>query len=393
MDILRKDYYPETEKLHVCLVTETYPPEINGVAMTLQRFVTGLIRKGHHVSLVRPRQQTYDRPGCCTDPAVTLVTGIPVPGYKGLHLGFSSSLRLRRIWENKRPAVIYIATEGPLGFAALKAAKKLEIPVISGFHTNFHSYTKHYHAGIIKSVVLGVLRKFHNDTAGTLVPSPDLHHGLIDKGFKNVHIVSRGVDCDLFSPVHRSESIRSAWSVSESDPVVLYVGRLAVEKNIDLFLSTYRKMKQASNNLKAVIIGDGPLYKKLAHENPDVIFCGMQRGRKLAAFYASADIFLFPSETETFGNVLLEAMASELAVVAYDYAAARIHLSNGQNGISVPLSNEQLFIDQAVAMVRDKNKLAELRKKARQHVLQHDWLKVVTKFEAILYQTIKQKVS
>jgi len=393
MNMLRSVKPDIQNYLHVCFVTETYPPEINGVAMTLLRFVTGLINKGHHVSLVRPRQQTYDRPGCCVDPTVTLVTGIPIPGYKGIHLGLSSSLRLRRIWENNRPSVIYIATEGPLGFAALKAAKKLDIPVISGFHTNFHTYMKHYHIGIIKSVVLGALRKFHNDTAGTLVPSPDLHHDLIDKGFKNVHIVSRGVDCELFNPNRRDASIRSAWGVKDSDSVVLYVGRLAAEKNIDLFLSTYRKMKSVSNRLKAVIIGDGPLYNKLAKENPDVIFCGMQRGRKLAAYYASADIFLFPSETETFGNVVLEAMASELAVVAYDYAAASIHIKNQQNGVSVPLPDVQSYIEQAISLVKEKDKINELRKNARQHVLQHDWINVITKFETILRQSIGQNVS
>lgn len=384
---------PKQHQLHVCLVTETYPPEVNGVAMTLQRFVTGLINKSHHVSLVRPRQQTYDRPGCCIDPTVTLVTGVPLPGYKGVHLGFSSSLRLRSIWENNRPDVIYIATEGPLGFAALKAAKKLEIPVISGFHTNFHTYMQHYRIGIIKSIVLNVLRNFHNDTAATLVPSPDLHHNLIDKGFKNVHIVSRGVDCELFNPNRRDTSIRTAWGVTDDDLVTIHVGRLAAEKNIELFLSAYRQMKQLSSRLKAVIIGDGPIYKKLAKDNPDVIFCGMQRGRKLAAYYASADIFLFPSETETFGNVLLEAMASELAVVAYDYAAANIHVTHKRNGLSVPLSKESLFIEEATSLVKDKTLLSDLRKNARQHVLQHDWGNVVTKFEGILRQSIKQNVS
>ena len=393
MNMLHTTSPPNQQPLHVCLVTETYPPEVNGVAMTLQRFVTGLISKGHHVSLVRPRQQTYDRPGCCLDPTVTLVRGIPLPGYKGVHIGLASSLRIRSIWENNRPDVIYIATEGPLGFAALKAAKRLSIPVTSGFHTNFHTYMKHYRIGMIKSLVLNVLRNFHNDTAATLVPSPDLHHQLIDQGFKNVHVVSRGVDCDLFNPDRRDNNIRSAWGVSDDDLVTIHVGRLAAEKNIELFLTAFRKMKQVSSRLKAVIIGDGPIYKKLVKDNPDVIFCGMQRGRKLAAYYASADIFLFPSETETFGNVLLEAMASELAVVAYDYAAANIHVTHNDNGLSVPLTQESRFIEAAVSLVKEKALRSRLRSRARQHVLKHDWVNVIDKFERILETSIKQHVS
>ena len=146
------------------MVTETYPPEVNGVAMTLQRLVTGLLVNGHRVSLVRPKQQPLDRPGCCDKPAVILVPGLPIPGYQGLHFGLPSRKRLLSIWRDVRPDVIYVATEGPLGRSVISAAEQFEIPVISGFHTNFHTYSNHYGVGFLKPLVENYLRYFHRHT-------------------------------------------------------------------------------------------------------------------------------------------------------------------------------------------------------------------------------------
>ncbi len=393
MDTARHDYFPHADRLHVCLITETYHPEVNGVAMTLQRLVNGLIELGHHVSLVRPRQQHYDRPGCCFDPAVTLVPGLPVPGYPGLHLGLPAWRRLYRLWQANRPDVLYVATEGPLGSSALKAAERLHIPVLSGFHTNFHNYTRYYRIGWLQKQVLSVLRRFHNRTAGTLVPNPVLQQKLIAEKFDNVQILSRGVDCNLFTPQRRDAAIRTAWGVSDDDLVLLSVGRLASEKNIELFLRTCRQMQKIRPNIQAVIIGDGPLYKKLKKENPDIIFCGMQRGRTLASYYASADIFVFPSETETFGNVLLEAMASELAVIAYDYAAASMHVRDDENGLSIPLGDERAFVEAATALVAKPERIRAMRKQAREDILGHDWRSITDQFEIFLRNAIGQTVS
>jgi len=374
--------------LHVCMVTETYPPEVNGVAMTLQRLVTGLLVNGHRVSLVRPKQQPLDRPGCCDKPAVILVPGLPIPGYQGLHFGLPSRKRLLSIWRDVRPDVIYVATEGPLGRSVISAAEQLEIPVISGFHTNFQNYMRYYRLGFVRRKVLEYLRNFHNRSLATLVPNPAMQVELQQAGFRNVQVLTRGVDCSLFMPQRRQESIRCGWGAKQTDLVILYVGRLAAEKNIDLFIRSYRAMRKMNANVKAVVVGDGPLYKQLVRQNPDVVFCGMQRGRRLAALYASADMFLFPSLTETFGNVTLEAMASGLVVLAYDYAAARQHIRNGENGFTISCGDETGYINAARNLVADDKKLAMVRSRARIHVEAHDWSGIVRQFESVLYQCL-----
>jgi glycosyltransferase involved in cell wall biosynthesis len=385
MDASCQEFSETRRRLHVCLVTETYPPEINGVAMTLHRLAKGLINRGHHVSLVRPRQSAHDRPGCSRTPEQTLIPGVPIPGYQGLRFGLPVGTRLRRLWDAARPDIIYVATEGPLGISALHQAEKLNIPVVSGFHTNFHSYTRHYHLGFLHKLILSHLRNFHNRTRATLVPSKDLQQQLQQTGFHNVEMLARGVDCNLFSPEKRDPKLRQMWEVKDTQAVVLYVGRLATEKNMELFVRTYRAMQQQCADLRCVIVGDGPLYRNLQANNPDIIFCGMHTGRSLATHYASADIFLFPSETETFGNVTLEAMASGLAVVAYDYAAAGKHITDGQNGLVVPYKAEDLFVTRALKLIASDD-MKELRNNARNYALSIDWLQIVERFENILLE-------
>src|SRR5262245_22537733 len=159
---------------HICVVTETYPPEVNGVALTLAHLVKGLAAQGHAVSVVRPHQLTSDYRGCRGDSQMTLVRGMPLPGYKGLQFGLPAGGLLRRSWAQDRPDVVYVATEGPLGWSAVRSAQHLGIPVFSGFHTNFHSFAKHYRAGWLKHFIFRYLCRFHNRTIGTLVPSVDV---------------------------------------------------------------------------------------------------------------------------------------------------------------------------------------------------------------------------
>lgn len=371
--------------MQVCVVTETFSPEVNGVAMTLGHLIMGLLKRKHLVTLIRPRQHAYDRPGCCTKPNVVLVPGLPVPGYKTIRFGLPMRRKLQKIWNINRPDVIYVATQGPLGWAAVVEATRGNIPVISGFHTNFHRYAQHYHVAWVQQILLKYLRYFHNHTLQTLVPTRDLQNELISNGFDNVGILSRGVDSRLYSPEKRIEKIRKNWGVADDSLTVLFVGRLAPEKNLALAVDCYRAMQRHYNKLKFIIVGDGPLYESMQREHPDIIFCGIHRGEHLAQYYASADIFLFPSETETFGNVILEAMASGLAVVAFNYAAAGMHIAAGETGMIVPLGDRQAFIDAAISLIKDPDHLNLLRHNARTYAEQVDWDDTVNLFEEKLF--------
>ena len=376
--------YRTAPQRHICVVTETYPPEINGVALTLAHLVEGLLAQGHMVSVVRPHQKTAERRSGSHHFKVTLVPGLPLPGYKGLHVGLPVGRVLRGSWTQHRPDVVYVATEGPLGWSAVRTAQRLGIPVCSGFHTNFHSYSRHYHAGWLQLLIFRYLCRFHNRTISTFVPSGDLSARLRANGFKNVSVLGRGVDNQLFTPERRCAALREAWGVAEDDLAVLYVGRVAPEKNLGLAIEAYRAMQRSSDAVKCVIVGDGPLRATLQKDHPDLIFCGVHTGVQLAKHYASADVFLFPSETETFGNVTLEAMASGLVVVAYNYAAAHMHITHGETGVLVPYRNANAFIDAAARLARQPQSLPRIQRQARAYVATLDWQGVVKRFETLL---------
>jgi glycosyltransferase involved in cell wall biosynthesis len=370
---------------HVAVVTEAYPPEINGVALTLARLTTGLRARGHCVSIVRPR-----RGGDAADAQTTLTAGLPIPGYRGLRFGLAAGGALRSAWAANRPDVVYVATEGPLGFSAVRAAHALGIAVVSGFHTNFDRYVEHYGARWLRRPAAAYLRRFHNRTAATLVASSDLRAALHAAGFHNLQLLGRGVDSTLFTPERRSAALRAAWGASDDDVVVAYVGRVAPEKNVDLAIDAYRAMQSVHRSLRFVAVGDGPARERLARTHPDLIFRGVRTGEDLGAHYASADVFLFPSDTETFGTVTLEAMASGLGVIAYDYAAALEHITHGQDGLLVPYRDARAFVANAVRLVCSPPLLGRLRTAARYTALPLDWARVVERFESVLMSVIAE---
>jgi len=369
---------------HVCVVTETYAPEINGVARTLGHLVEGLRARGHVVSVVRPRQRAADGAAGSHDPALTLVRGFPLPGYAALRFGLPAGARLRARWSSRRPDVVYVATEGPLGWSAVRTARRLGIPVLGGFHTNFHGYARHYRAGWLREGIARYLRRFHNRTDGTVVPTDELRDHLRSAGFRNLTVLGRGVDGRLFTPARRSAALRRAWGASESDLVVLSVGRIAPEKNVELAVHAYHAMRRIAASTRFVVVGDGPSRPALQEALPGVSFRGEMTGEALAEHYASADVFLFPSETETFGNVTLEAMASGLVVVAYDYAAARAHIEPGHSGVLVPYGDARAFVDAAVALARSPERRLAIRARVRETVAHLHWDHVVARFDTWL---------
>ena len=370
--------------LHIALVSETFPPEVNGVANTLGRLCQGLRERGHRLQLVRPRQADDTAPN---DDQLLLTRGWPLPGYAGLQWGQSSLHKLLRRWQRNRPDVLYIATEGPLGLSALRAARRLGIPVVSGFHTNFQQYSDHYGFGLLTRLLTGYLRWFHNRSRLTLVPSPSQRLELQRRGFERLELLARGVDGQLFHPARRSAALRAEWGLGEDEIAVLHVGRLAAEKNLQLLTRAFRQLQGdlPQQRLRLVLVGDGPLRAQLQAELPEALFCGVQRGEALAAHYASGDLFLFPSLSETFGNVVLEALASGLAVVAFDQAAAAQHIRHGHNGALATPGDEAAFIESARWLLEDPESLRRVRLNARQHAGKQGWPAIVERFESLLH--------
>lgn len=335
-------------QMRYAIVTETYPPEVNGVALTVQSLEHGLRARGHEVQVVRPRQNDG---GIELRENELLVRGMGLPRYPGLKFGLPAPRTLAKLWSEWTPDAIYIATEGPLGWSALRAARKLGIPVATGFHTRFDEYMRDYGLPWLQNTALRWMRRFHNGADATLVPTRELAGFLQDTGFHKVVRLARAVDAQHFSPAKRDARLRAQWGANDDDVVAIYVGRIAAEKNLSLAVRAFRELQKQQPRAKFVWVGDGPMREQLATENPDFIFCGIQRGEVLARHFASGDLFLFPSHSETFGNVTLEAMASGVPTVAFDYGAAREHLINGAHGAAV--RNDAEFIGAAVRIASD----------------------------------------
>lgn len=373
----------------LALVTETYPPEINGVAMTLSHLVAGLVARGHGVQVIRPRQKgEKDVNGTrfSDDDGAShwLVPGMAIPMYKSLRLGLPVAPALQRHWRTEPPDVVHVATEGPLGLAALYSAAKCGLPVTSSFHTNFHQYGGHYGLKAGQDVALRYLRWFHNRTRCTMVPTDEMLRLLAADGFQRLHVLARGVDTRLFSPSKRSDALRRAWGAAPKDPVVIYVGRMAAEKNLGLAVEAFLRVQEFEPSARFVLVGDGPEREALAAKYPHFHYAGTRRGDELAAFYASADVFVFPSTTETFGNVITEAMASGLVVLSYDYAAARQFIRDGENGYSAPFNDRPAFLARAEEVFRNRAAWSEVRAAARATAETITWGAIIDRFESEL---------
>lgn len=360
----------------ITIVTETYAPEVNGVAHTLSTLVSGMRARGIKVQIIRPRQHKHD-----TQELDTLtLPGLPIPNYPEMKFGLPYYRRVLRAMQEFKPQAIYVATEGPLGWAATQAAKKIGISVVSGFHTNFHQYGAHYNLGIISNLGYRYMRWFHNRTAATLVPTQQQADELTSHGFERVRVMARGVDSQRFSPEKRSTELRREWGVKENDLVLIYVGRIAAEKNLQLVVRTYEALKNQDECIRLVLVGDGPELESIRERHPDVISAGIQRGEELSAHFASGDIFLFPSMTDTFGNVVTEALASGLALVSFDYAAAHEHTQHETSAMLADFGNEQAFIRATLSLIERPNLLKTLRQNARATACDISWDSIIDEF-------------
>jgi glycosyltransferase involved in cell wall biosynthesis len=370
----------------LAVITETWPPEINGVAHTISRMVAGLrTRGGYHIQLVRPRQQAREKTCREDNFQEYLVNGLTLPFYKEVRLGFPQYNALKRLWRKQRPDIVQIVTEGPLGYSAMKAAHRLGIPVISDFHTNFDQYSRYYRLSGFFNLAKRYLRHVHNQTLVTLVPTRELQQQLTASGYTRLGVLERGIDTTQFHPQRRSHALRKRLGIRPEQLLVTLVSRMAQEKNLDLAFEAFRVIQQHVPDARFLLVGDGPERKRLQEAHPDCLFAGMQTGIALAEHYASGDLFLYPSTSETFGNVILEAMASGLPVVTFDYAAAYEHIQNGINGMSVALDDNAAFIHASTTLALNPVLRQTQGHAAYQTALSLSWEKVVER----LHQTIQ----
>jgi glycosyltransferase involved in cell wall biosynthesis len=387
--ILVENFEPAQRFLRIAVVTETWPPEVNGVAVTLSKLIHHLGQRQHTIQVIRPRQDKHDAGVENAGWSELLLRGLPIPRYPQLKLGLPSKKALIKAWSIRRPDLVHIATEGPLSWSALQAAQILRLPVTSDFRTNFHSYCQHYGVGWLSKPIVAYLRKFHNRTAFTMVPTLAMKHQLETMGFKNLKVVARGVDTQLFHANKRSEAMRASWGVTPDTLVLLSTSRLAAEKNLNLTIQAYQTLLTQGRKVKMVFAGDGPMRAVTEAKCPDAIFVGMCTHEQLATLYASADLLLFPSLTETFGNVTLESLSCGTPVLAFDCAAAGEFIQDRKNGWLVPSDEPQTYIQRALEITQDSATLAQSREFTRPSVEHLGWDEIAGQVETIFQRAIE----
>lgn len=335
--------------MRLAIFSDTYPPQINGVAPTLARLVKAVEARGGDVRVV-----TVSDPDASPDPQVDRWPSIPFWAYPQLQMAAPRRDRALDLIEKWKPTLIHSTTEFGVGLGGLFGAREKRIPFVSSYHTHFTAYLRHYKLTVLDTIGWPYLRWFHNAGRITWAPSEIVRGELASNGFANTRVWSRGVDPDQFHPRFRSTELRRSLGVPDGGVLAVYVGRLAPEKGIHVALEGMRRVMARDPSVKFALAGHGPDEERCrASAPPGSVFMGRLTGRALSEFYASADIFVFPSITETFGNVVLEAMSSRLALVAPDWGATT-ELATPETALQFPAQDPGALAAAVERLVHDE---------------------------------------
>ncbi|GIX42863.1 MAG: glycosyl transferase [Leptospiraceae bacterium] len=379
---IRKTY--QWKKLKIAIVTETYPPDINGVANSLHQVINEL-KKQQEILILRPEETFYSL-NIQTNLKEIFFPYISLPFYNEVKLGIPLFQRIYDAFNIFKPDIVHIITEGPLGFSSLIIAKQMKIPIIADYRTNFDQYLDFYGLEFLKDFIQYYLKYFHNQCDLTLVPDETIKKRLIQSKYQNIKVLYRGINTSIFNPDNFSINIRQKFNIDPDDILFLYVGRIAPEKNLDFLCNLFYQLHRDYPNIKLMIVGDGPKKQELMKKYPKILFPGQFKGIELAKIYASSDVFLFPSKTETFGNVLLEAYASGIPTISFKYAAANLLYKHEKNSFLIPLNSsqeEKIWYHNLKKYIENKNLI---KKHKMQIIKEHKYRLPYFTWEGIAYK-------
>ena len=360
--------------MRVALFTDTYVPEVNGVAKTLGRWAEFLESQGIPCKVFAP---TAEERFAASRSSVERLFSVPFLLYPECKFALPNPSRMKKALREFDPTIVHVATPFNIGFLGSHYARKRGIPLVGSYHTHFDQYLSYYKLQWMEPVLMKYMSWFYADCQKIYVPSRSAKEHLRPYGFPETEIWGRGINADLFNPnVNRDAALRS-FGVDPSSFVVLYVGRLAAEKSVDSLLEAFRSLPEAERaDMELVIAGDGPLYRELSetiapHER--IRLLGFVEGRRLAELYAASDVFLFPSATETFGNVVLEAMASGTPVVGAAAGGVADTVRHGDTGWLCPPRDAAAFAAALTTLRRDAGLRERLSAAALEYAREQSW--------------------
>ncbi|ROO58320.1 phosphatidylinositol alpha 1,6-mannosyltransferase [Micromonospora sp. Llam0] len=355
--------------MRVAIVTESFPPDLNGVAHSVVRVAEHLVARGHEPLVVAPAPApaAAERAEAGAHPyPVVRVPSLPVPLYRSFRLGLPSR-RLTEVLAEHAPDVVHLASPFVLGARGLTVARRLRLPTLAVYQTDVAAYARAYHLGWSVATVWRWLREIHNAADRTLAPSTAAAADLTANGIDRVRIWGRGIDPVRFDPARRCEQTRRELAPG-GETLVGYVGRLAAEKRVDLLAETSRLP-----GVRVVVVGDGPARKELERALPAVRFLGARHGRELARLYASFDVFTHTGPHETFGQTVQEAQASGVPVVAPAAGGPMDLVVSGVTGLLVPPGDPTALAGAVAGLVADPARRARYGRAARAAVAGRTW--------------------
>jgi glycosyltransferase involved in cell wall biosynthesis len=362
----------------VALFAGAYNHIADGVSLTLNRLVRHLERSGVRVCVFAP---TVDDPQI-PDYAGPLVPvpSIPAPGRTDYRISVGLTPSVRDALVAFDPTIVHIATPDLLGRHALHVATHAGLPVVASYHTHFSSYLKYYRLGWMEPLVWHYLRRFYTQCEQIYVPSTAMADILRAHGIRDgLRLWQRGVETDRFHPGHRSTAWRRAHGIADDAVVVTFVSRLVWEKGLDVYADVIEALQHRNVSHRSLIVGDGPARDALEARLPNAVFTGYLEGDALSRAYASSDVFLFPSDTETFGNVTLEAMASGLPTVCADAVGSRDLVDDGTTGVLCPPGDATAFADAVERLVADAALRKRMRTAARDRAQTFTWATILAR--------------
>ncbi|TYR82070.1 glycosyltransferase family 1 protein [Priestia megaterium] len=356
--------------MRIAIFTDTFAPDVNGVAKTLHRFTNYLKSKNIPYQVFAPESTTSD----LFSTHIHRFMSIPLFLYPHCRLAFPNMLKIKTQLQHFNPTVIHVATPFNMGLCGLHYGKKMNIPLVGSYHTDFEQYLNYYDLELLKPVLWKYMKWFHEPLQRIFVPSQTTKEHLSEKGFQNLSIWSRGVDHKLFHPHYDRFDVRIKYNIKK--PYILtYVGRLAPEKNVSFLLKIARSLPDhLRHQVHWLIVGDGPLKESLQQESLDhMTFTGFLEGKALAQMYAASDLFIFPSETETFGNVVLESLSSGTPVIAAKAGGVKHIVRHGQTGYLCEPNSIHEFTQSIIHLLENLHHRLQMGYAARNYALTQTW--------------------